>query len=91
MKDLDRIIEICKNFKEKKFDLLEFQSRLQTLIIEDEFKQYLSNLLYDVDNRLEEIRFCSLEENFYKYGVEVADSLMEKVAISQIVLVERKK
>jgi len=79
MKTLDQIIEICKKFKDKKYDIEEFQSRLQTLIVEDELKQYLNNVLLDVDNRLEEIRFCSLEENFYKYGVEVADFLMEKI------------
>ena len=79
MGTFEQIIKICKDFKEKKFDLIEFQSRLQTVLIADEIKQYLNSVLHDADNRLEEIRFCSLEENFYKYGVEVADSLMEKV------------
>lgn len=80
MGTFEQIIKICKNFKEKKFDLIEFQHRLQTVLIEDEVKQYLNSVLHDVDNRLEEIRFCSLEENFYKHGVEVADFLVRKVS-----------
>ncbi len=79
MKTLELIIKICKDFKDRKYELEEFQSRLQTLLVEDEVKQYLIDVLRDVDNRLEEIRFCRLEANFYQYGVEVADSLMEKV------------
>lgn len=79
MKTLEQIIKICIDFKERKYDLKEFQSRLQTLLVEDELKQYLMDVLRDVDNRLEEIRFCSLETNFYQHGVKVADSLMEKV------------
>lgn len=79
MKALEFITNICDDFKERKFDLEEFQSRLQTLSVEDEIKQYLKDILNDADNRLEEIRFCSLESNFYQYGVEVADSLLEKI------------
>lgn len=79
MRTLEQIIEICKRFKDRKYDIEEFQSRLQTLIIEDDLKQYLNNVLHDANNKLEEIRFCSLEENFYKYGVEVADFLIEKI------------
>lgn len=79
MKTLEMITNICNDFKERKFDIEEFQSRLQTLMIEDELKQHLENVLRDADNRLEEIRFCSLESNFYQYGVDVADALLEKI------------
>lgn len=79
MRTIEQIKKICNDFKGEKFDIEEFQSRLQTLLIDEEVKQCLNSILHDVDNRLEEIRFCSLEENFYKYGVEVADSLMDKV------------
>ena len=80
MKTLEMITNICNDFKERKFDLEEFQSRLQTLMIEDELKQHLKDVLHDADNRLEEIRFCSLEPNFYQYGVEVADSLLDNLS-----------
>jgi hypothetical protein len=32
-----------------------------------------------VANRLEEIRSCSLESNFQKYGVAVADLLLNEI------------
>jgi hypothetical protein len=75
---LGKIIKICSDFKEKKFNIEEFQSRLHTLKIEEGF-EYLSKLLYDVDNQMEEIRFCKAEINFYKYGVEIADALIKKM------------
>lgn len=79
MKTLEMITNICNDFTERKLDVEEFQSRLQTLMIEDELKRHLKNVLRDADNRLEEIRFCSLESHFYQYGVEVANSLLEKI------------
>lgn len=39
--------------------------------------KYLQEVLYSVDNKLEEIRFCSLDLN-YSYGVEVEKDLLEK-------------
>lgn len=80
MDTLELLTNICNAFKEKKYDLEEFQSRLRTLVIEGELKQALEKVLYDADNRIEEIRFCNLESNFYQYGVEVADSLLEKIS-----------
>lgn len=79
METLKLLTNICNGFKQKKFNLEEFQSRLRTLAIEDDIKLYLEKALNDADSRLEEIRFCSLESNFYSYGAEVADSLLEKV------------
>lgn len=79
MGTVENIINICNEFKQKKIDIEEFQSRLKTLMIEDTIKYSLDKVLYDIDNRLEEIRFCSLESNYYLYGIEVADSLLEIV------------
>jgi DNA-binding response OmpR family regulator len=70
---------ICKQYIDKEFELEEFQSRLETLIISDEKKIEIEKARLDAVNRLEEIRFCSLETNFYKYGVVVATSLIELV------------
>lgn len=70
---------ICKRYIDKEFELEEFQSRLETLIISDEKKAEIEKARFDAVNRLEEIRFCSLEANFYKYGVVVATSLIELV------------
>lgn len=70
---------ICKRYIDKEFELEEFQSRLETLIISDEKKVEIEKARLDAVNRLEEIRFCSLEANFYKYGVVVATSLIDLV------------
>ncbi len=70
---------ICKRYINKEFELEEFQSRLETLIISDEKKAEIEKVRLDAVNRLEKIRFCNLEANFYKYGVVVATSLVELV------------
>jgi len=70
---------ICKQYIDKEFELEEFQSRLETLIISGEKKVEIEKARLDVVNRLEEIRFCSLETDFYRYGVVVATSLIEVV------------
>lgn len=74
--DILRQLElICKRYIDKEFELEEFQSRLETLIISDD--KEIEKARLDAVNKLEKIRFCSLEANFYKYGVIVATSLIE--------------
>lgn len=79
MKSLELIENICFDYKNEMYTIEEFQQRLRTIMIEDEFSSNLLSFLNDIDNKLEEIRFCSLEINHYKYGVEVANLLIEKV------------
>ena len=79
MKTLEAISMICTAFKEDKFDIEEFQSRLESIIVSDELKQSVEKIKLNAVNRLEEIRFCSLESNFPKYGAEVADALLEAI------------
>ncbi len=79
METLFMIENICIDFIERKFDIEEFQSRINTLVVEDSLKNSLGKVLSDADNRLEEILFCSLETNFYSYGVAVAKNLLEKM------------
>lgn len=81
MKVAALITEICKDFINKKINLEDFQRKLSLVIIEDDAEKYLQEVLYTVDNKLEEIRFCSLELNYYSYGVEVAKNLLEEVKI----------
>jgi division protein CdvB (Snf7/Vps24/ESCRT-III family) len=79
MNTVESLTYICQSFKEKKYGLEEFQSRLETLMISDELKLYLEKPMNDAINRLEEVRFCSQESNFYRYGVEVAEILLETI------------
>lgn len=79
MGTIESITKICNDFKQRRFGIEEFQSRLQTLVIQKTIKPDLEKVLYHIDNRLEEIRFCSLQSNYYLYGIEVADSLLEYV------------
>ncbi len=79
MEDLIMLENVCNEFIERKYDLEEFQSRLKTLIVEDSLKNKLGKILTDADNKLEEIRFSSLESNFYPYGAEVAKFLLERI------------
>ena len=77
MRTLETISTICTAFKEGKFGIEEFQSRLETAMISDDLKQSLDKAMFDAINRLEEIRFSSLEINFSKHGAEVADTLLK--------------
>jgi len=79
MNTLERIAQICDEFKAGKFALEEFQSRLHTMSIEDDERQFLNPILQEVDNKIENILYCSFEKNFYEYGCEVADFLSMRV------------
>lgn len=66
-------------FMKTEVDIEEFQSRLETLEIVEERYINLNKLIFEAINRLEEIRFTSLESNFNKYGLEVANSLLDRI------------
>lgn len=77
MNNLEVITNICEAYKYNIFEIEEFQSRLETVLVSDEYKEVLSKVLFDAINRLEEIRFTELESNFRRYGQEVADVLIK--------------
>lgn len=79
MNTLETISMICRAFKDGKFGIEEFQSRLETVVTSDELKQTLDKVMFDAINMLEEIRFSSLELNIQMYGVEVADALLKTI------------
>jgi len=76
MNTLESMRKICESFKNKQYSVQDFQSRLETLQITDEYKPYLDKLVSDAVNRLEEIIYTSAEDNLHKYGVEVAEKLI---------------
>lgn len=75
MEHNNHIRELCNKFKEKEYGLVEFQSRIETALFPDEL-QYLKHLVL---TDLEEIRFTKLEENFYKYGLEVVEKILKQI------------
>lgn len=79
MNAMTLVIEICQDFINKKINLEDFQRKLNLLIIEDETDIALQKVLHSVDNKIEEILFCSLETNYYAYGLNVAKELMEEL------------
>ncbi len=81
MNTLENLFKICNLFKEKEFSIQEFQSRLETLLITDEYSQQLGKSINESVNRLEEIIFTASEENYYKNGFEVADKLIMEVEL----------
>ena len=75
IEDRNHIKQLCRKFREKEFGLVELQSRLETAI----FPIELVELKILVINELEEIRFTKLEENFYRYGIEVVDKVLKNI------------
>ncbi len=78
MNSIKCIKEICKKFKLGIYTIEEFQGRLQTVVIEDEYTQ-LRRILNDVDNELETILYCQFEKDYYKCGCKVADYIIKNL------------
>lgn len=75
MENKNNIRELCNKFKEKEYGLVEFQTRIETALFPDD----LQELKHSVLNDLEEIRFTELEEDFYKYGLEVVEKILKQI------------
>lgn len=75
MENEKHLRKLCQKFIDKEYHLVEFQRRIETANFPDE----LSDLKQQVLNELEEIRFTKLEDNFYQYGLEVVDKLLQQI------------
>lgn len=80
MKSNELVTIICNKFIKREINIEDFQRNLNLLVFEDEASKSLIDIIHNADNRLEEIRFCSLESNFYPYGLEVAKYLIDEVS-----------
>lgn len=78
-KSLDNLITVCNRYKQKEFELLEFESRISTAAIPDRLSKEFGKFLDDFDNEVERIRFCELEESWEKLGHQLADELIQAV------------
>ena len=77
MKSLDNLINTCKAFKDRQFNIREFQNRLETINLPDEFKKTVEADRYNAINKLEEIQFCYDESHQKTLGDEVADTWIQ--------------
>ena len=83
MQNLDHLLMVCHLFKQGKFDVEEFQSRVLTAAIPDNLsKNYLEKLI-DFDNRIEEIIFCQASLSRREYAEKVADELIQATIAEQ--------
>ena len=78
MGNLKKLIEFCQSYIDREFDIAEFQNRLEQIFLPDRFKNTLEKKQHNAVNKLEEIRFCFLTENQYKWGCQVADYLKQE-------------
>ena len=88
MQSLGNLLSVCYLFKQGKFGIEEFQSRLLTAAIPDNISKSFANELVVFDNRIEEIIFCSAPSLRKQYADKVADDLIQATLIEQKRLIE---
>lgn len=72
----ESLYRACQGFIEKKYNLIEFQQRLETAI----FPEYLERCKFEYLNAIEVILFTRLEPDFYRFGLEVANRILRELS-----------
>lgn len=75
--EFQKLKELSEMFIQPKYDLEEFQSRLETVMFPDE----IEGMKHEILNELEEIRFTKLKSNHYRYGVKVAKKILNAITV----------
>ena len=83
MQDLQNLISICNLYKQEKFGLEEFQSRITTSAIPENLSKDFLELLIRFDNQIEEIMFCQSESEHKKHAEKIADELIRETLLEQ--------
>lgn len=83
MQSLGNLLSVCYSYKQGKFGVEEFQSRIFTAAIPDSISKQFSEQLVDFDNRLEEIIYCSLPSLRKESAEKVADEMIEAIQAEQ--------
>ncbi|MFD2115266.1 hypothetical protein ACFSTH_07055 [Paenibacillus yanchengensis] len=78
MQSISNLVDACNLLIDGKIDIKEFQSRLITLVLPDNFFE-LKKYLFQVDNELEEIVYCELEEDHYNCASVIAQNILIKL------------
>lgn len=73
MEEKNYIIQLCQEFKDRKYDLVDFQKRMETANFPEELVEFKQWIL----NEIEEIRYTKLETNYYDYGLEVVNLIFK--------------
>ena len=74
-----KLEQVCKKFERREYNIAEFQISLAILMIPEELAVSFRQLIHESCNRLEEIEFCSLKVDYYKYGLDVSDTLLLEI------------
>lgn len=82
MKELNKLIKICKDFKNNYIEIEEFQRKVELVVLPDKYKKTLEKEQHNACNRLEEIMFC-YKESQKMYSYKVADDLINAVLIEK--------
>ena len=83
MQTLDNLLSVCYSFKQGKFDIEEFQSRMFTAAIPDNISKQFEKQLVNFDNTLEEIIYCKAPSSRKKFADKVADDLIRATMAEQ--------
>jgi hypothetical protein len=75
----NKLRDICHRFENDYFDILELQGRLQTVLIPDPDIHKISELVFEMDNDLEEIIFTKLENNFRQSGLQSVQGFLNRL------------
>ena len=76
MQHFENLLSVCYSYKQGKYSIEEFQSRITTAAIPDNLSKEFLTALVHFDNRIEEILFCNSELEDKKYAGEAADDLI---------------
>lgn len=83
MSKLDNLIFICNMYKQEKFDIEEFSSRINTSVIPKNSSREFIKSLVDFDNAIERIIFCEDSSLREEFGKLVADRLIQAVMLEK--------
>lgn len=81
MDSLETLISVCKAYINSNFGIEDFQRRLETIMLPDEYKNTLEKDQHNAVNKLESIKFSYLPENQKKYANVVAEELIHATRI----------
>jgi len=81
MDELQKMIDVCENYKKGLYDITEFQHRLETVYLPDEYKHTLEEDQHNAFNYLEEVYYCYGVEEHKQYADQVADDLIKKAKL----------
>jgi hypothetical protein len=81
MGSLEKLIEICNQYKKGQFEIEEFQSRIVTALMPENISKQCVEELRRFDNDIEKIIYCQLPTSWRAMGEKVADRLIQALQV----------